>query len=103
MPCENIFEQIRCLGRVTSHLMCRLALLPTLEVDFMVLTSTEHAPAHPIIELDGVGYGYEQTRVLRNVDLSIHEGQLVGLVGPSGAGKTTLLRAILGQLPLLSG
>lgn len=40
---------------------------------------------------------------LRNVDLSIDTGELVGMIGPNGAGKTTLLRAVLGLLPCRSG
>lgn len=57
----------------------------------------------PLVELRGVTCGYEQGPVLRDVDLTIREGQLTGLVGPSGAGKTTLLRAILGQVKLARG
>lgn len=57
----------------------------------------------PIIELHGVTCGYGNTPILKDVDLTIHAGQLVGLVGPSGAGKTTLLRVLLGQLPVQRG
>ncbi len=66
-------------------------------------SSNGHVGARPLIQLSGVVCGYQRTPVLHGVDLSIHEGQLVGLVGPSGAGKTTLLRAILGQIPLQAG
>jgi manganese/iron transport system ATP-binding protein len=40
---------------------------------------------------------------LRDVDLAVNEGELVGMIGPNGAGKTTLLRAVLGLLPCRSG
>lgn len=60
-------------------------------------------PDAPLIELDHVTCGYERTPVLEDVNLTIHEGQLVGLVGPSGAGKTTLLRVVLGQVPVQQG
>lgn len=41
--------------------------------------------------------------VIRNADLSLEKGQLLGLVGPNGAGKSTLLRATIGLLPCRAG
>jgi manganese/iron transport system ATP-binding protein len=41
--------------------------------------------------------------VLRNSDLHVSRGELVGLIGPNGAGKTTLLRTALGLLPPVGG
>jgi zinc transport system ATP-binding protein len=38
-------------------------------------------------------------RVLENITLHLHCGELTALVGPNGAGKTTLLKAILGEVP----
>ena len=49
----------------------------------------------PLIELNHVAFGYGAFNVLDDIDLHLHPGQFVGLVGPSGAGKTSLLKLIL--------
>ncbi|HEX5901921.1 MAG TPA: metal ABC transporter ATP-binding protein [Actinomycetota bacterium] len=46
-------------------------------------------------------YGLEP--VLVNVDMSVAEGDFLGIVGPSGSGKTTLLRAIAGAVRPIAG
>ncbi len=44
-----------------------------------------------------------RTEALKGVDLSIGEGEAVGLIGPNGAGKTTLVKLLLGLLKPTSG
>lgn len=46
----------------------------------------------------GLRFGYGGEVVLQGVDLEVHTGEIVGLVGADGAGKTTLLRIAVGQL-----
>jgi ATP-binding cassette subfamily B protein len=48
------------------------------------------------IELVGVSYSYDdRTPAIRDVDLTIHRGEVLGVVGPSGSGKSTLLQILL--------
>jgi branched-chain amino acid transport system ATP-binding protein len=49
-----------------------------------------------MLELRGLKVGYGGVEVLHGVELSLGEGEVVGMVGPNGAGKTSLLRAICG-------
>lgn len=57
----------------------------------------------PIIELSNVTLGYGYGEVVRDVDLSILEGETKVILGPSGVGKSTILKAILGLLKPRSG
>jgi len=57
----------------------------------------------PIIELTDVTCSYGGAPVLLDVDLAIHERELIGIVGPSGSGKTSLLRVLLGSLRPVAG
>ncbi|MGL4520749.1 MAG: ABC transporter ATP-binding protein [Phocaeicola sp.] len=50
-----------------------------------------------MIKLTGITKSFDTLQVLKGVDLTIHEGEVVSIVGPSGAGKTTLLQ-IMGTL-----
>ena len=51
----------------------------------------------PIVEIRNVSFGYDPARpVLRDIDLEIPRGSVVGIMGQSGCGKTTLLRIIMG-------
>jgi zinc transport system ATP-binding protein len=52
----------------------------------------------PVLELDAVTFAYGAVAVVRDVSLSVHEGECVAVVGPNGAGKTTILRLSLGLL-----
>ena len=48
--------------------------------------------------------GYSKRReIVKNVNFSIHEGELVAIMGPSGSGKTTLLRTFVDQAKKLRG
>lgn len=55
-----------------------------------------------LLELDGVTAGYD-TPVLREVDLAVDEGEIVGVVGKNGVGKTTLLKTVMGLLTPTTG
>jgi len=51
-----------------------------------------------MLELDGVTAAYDTTPILREVDLAVEEGEIVGVMGKNGVGKTTLLKTVMGLL-----
>ena len=51
---------------------------------------------YEMISIKNVGKYYGDTKVLKNVDIEIEEGEIFGIIGRSGAGKSTLLRCING-------
>ncbi len=56
-----------------------------------------------MLELRGVGVSYGRIEVVHGVDLSLEEGEVLGMIGPNGAGKSSILRAICGLLRPSSG
>jgi branched-chain amino acid transport system ATP-binding protein len=51
-----------------------------------------------MLSMTGVTVCYDNVEAVRNVSLSVDEGQIVTVIGPNGAGKTTLLMAAIGLL-----
>jgi len=56
-----------------------------------------------VIRIDDLHVNYDATVALAGVDLTIREGEFLGIIGPNGGGKTTLVKSILGLLEPLKG
>jgi branched-chain amino acid transport system ATP-binding protein len=66
--------------------------------------SEAHAAAgEPLLTVDGLCTNYGKIRILRDVSLTVGEGEVVALLGLNGAGKTTTMRSILGLTPPRAG
>lgn len=57
----------------------------------------------PIVQIDDLYFLYNGQEVLQNINLTIHRGDFVSIIGPNGGGKTTLIKLILGLLSPASG
>ncbi|MDR6414304.1 ATP-binding cassette domain-containing protein [Pseudarthrobacter sulfonivorans] len=75
------------------------------------LDAAESAPARSgllrvenlVVDYPGKGFRARKFRALTDINISIGQGETLGLVGESGSGKTTLGRAVLGLAPVSGG
>lgn len=57
----------------------------------------------PLLEVSNVTKKFSGLIAVNDVNMTVEEGQIVGVIGPNGAGKTTLFNCIAGALPPTSG
>ena len=59
------------------------------------MTETQQSPvADAVVTMRGVNKWYGDLHALKDVDLTVHQGEVVVVIGPSGSGKSTLIRTI---------
>lgn len=59
--------------------------------------------ANPVLNIENISVNYGAIKALKEVSISVNEGDVVSLIGANGAGKSSLLKAIVGLEPLVSG
>ncbi|OWW19887.1 ABC transporter ATP-binding protein [Noviherbaspirillum denitrificans] len=59
------------------------------------------APIH--LSIRNLNAFYGESHVLHGINLNVHQGEVVSILGRNGAGRTTLLRAVMGLMPRASG
>jgi glutamate transport system ATP-binding protein len=60
-------------------------------------------PGKPLVVLDGVNKWFGDLHVLKDINLTVHRGEVVVVIGPSGSGKSTLCRVINRLEPIDDG
>ena len=89
---QSALQQISELSPNLTKLDDRLRQLES-SVDRL---GTAESTSFDTFELRGVSYSYdERTPAIRDVDLTLRRGEVLGVIGPSGSGKSTLLQVLL--------
>ena len=57
----------------------------------------------PILETQQVSCGYGKMRVVNEVSLKLHEGEIALIIGPNGSGKSTLVKSVVGLVDVFDG
>jgi ATP-binding cassette subfamily F protein 3 len=56
-----------------------------------------------VLTLEDLAIGYGEKLLASGINLSLHRGEALGIIGGNGTGKTTLLKTVLGEIPALHG
>ena len=60
----------------------------------MTASGKHETTGRSVVEVAGLRKNFGTHEVLRGIDLSVHRGEVVTIIGPSGSGKSTLLRCL---------
>jgi ABC-2 type transport system ATP-binding protein len=69
----------------------------------LIIEAESRMPDEPVIDVREVTIRFGKFMAVEKVSLSVHKGEVFGLLGPNGSGKTTLIRAICGLIPMAEG
>jgi branched-chain amino acid transport system ATP-binding protein len=67
------------------------------------MTTSNTVLTNQILSVEGFNAGYGKHQVLRDVNINVNQGEIVGICGHNGAGKTTLLKTVFGMHSSISG
>ncbi|WP_413450245.1 ATP-binding cassette domain-containing protein [Georgenia phoenicis] len=99
-------SELRAVGGLAGGLPANRALLERLaqEDPDGAAAAARAAPREPVLRATGLAVSrHTGTNVLTGVDLTLHAGEVVALLGRNGSGKTTLLLTLAGLLPPAAG
>lgn len=107
---QDFVRRFRAKATKAKQAQSRIKALSRLEViapahidsPFTFELPSSEKTSDPLLTLSQACLGYDQ-EILNNVNLNLHPGDRIGLLGHNGAGKTTLVKSLKGELKLLDG
>lgn len=69
----------------------------------MTIVADASAERAPALRAEGIAKTYGRVQALRNIDLTLNQGEVLGLIGDNGAGKSTLIKILTGFLQPSAG
>ncbi len=66
-------------------------------------TNIEAKSAAPVLEIKGLSKAFGKKQILRDISLTVNNGEVFGFLGPNGSGKTTTIKLVLGLLKYSEG
>ena len=78
-------------------------MIKTRKTPFPKGISKDNNMSEPIIEIKNASIFQQENLVLSNVNLTLHKGEFIYLIGRTGSGKSSLLKTLYGELPARDG
>ena len=93
---KQVIDSVKALIQYTCQAHLHIYILTSNRKER--LTSPSHLSSHPVLAINHLSVTY-QAKVLCNLSLTLHRGEVLGIVGENGSGKSTLASAIMQSLP----
>ncbi|WP_170007555.1 ABC transporter ATP-binding protein [Bacillus fonticola] len=107
MNAEGVFLPPTVAVALQHEMQCIPLSLPACAAelpDSMFLSPPNRVCAvEPVLRIDNVSYQYGAKRVIHDVDMALHHGEKVAIIGENGAGKSTLLQILADLLTPTAG
>jgi len=108
---QRLVDRFRAKASKARQAQSRLKMLDRMEdiaaahvdSEFSFAFAEPDSLPNPLLTLDQASIGYTDSPILKQVSLSIQQGDRIGLLGANGAGKSTLVKSLVGELALLDG
>lgn len=99
------FNSVPCnIQELKNENIPQTLLKEIMDIHYIIYNNTKDIKNNPILKLEKLSAGYDKNKlILKNIDLTVNEGDFFALVGGNGSGKSTLSKVILKLVDIFSG